>query len=128
MENLQSIFSDPSYSLMASRAGLHPETYWQTLHPKAKEQHLSRVGAPPATYVTAEQYANSQAVGANSGPNAFLSNNPVLAGYDENPMQPADPEVDPSADAAPALSSSGVDRLLKKPTSSPKYSYCHFHW
>lgn len=105
MENLQSIFSDPSYSLMASRAGLHPETYWQTLHPKAKEQHLSRVGAPPATYVTEEQYANSQAVGANSGPNAFISNNPVLAGYDANPLQPGYPGSGPRADAAPVLSS-----------------------
>ena len=105
MENLQSIFSDPMYSTMASRAGLHPETYWQTLHPKAKEQHLSRVGAPPATYVTAEQHANSQAVGANSGPNAYLSNSPVLAGYDGNPMQPGYPGSGPSADAAPVLSS-----------------------
>jgi hypothetical protein len=109
MENLQAIFSDPSYSMMASRAGLHPETYWQTLHPKAKEQHLSRVGAPPATYVTAEQHANSQAVGANSGPNAFISNNPVLAGYDGNPMQPGYPGSGPSGGVSPALSPSGVD-------------------
>lgn len=104
MENLQSIFSDPMYSMMASRSGLHPETYWQTLHPKAKEQHLSRVGAPPATYVTEEQYANSQAVGANSGPNAYLSNNPVLAGYDGNPVQPGYPGSGPRGDVAPALS------------------------
>jgi hypothetical protein len=100
MENLQSIFSDPSYSMMASRAGLAPDAYWQTLHPKAKEHHLSRVGAPVAPYVTAEQYANSQAVGANSGPNAFISNNPVLAGYDGNPMQP----IVPSEGAGPILS------------------------
>ena len=105
MENLQSIFSDPMYSTMASRAGLHPETYWQTLHPKAKEQHLSRVGAPPATYVTEGQYADSQAVGANSGPNAYLSNSPVLAGYDGNPIQPGYPGSGPRADAAPVLSS-----------------------
>ena len=109
MENLQSIFSDPTYSMMASRSGLHPETYWQTLHPKAKEQHLSRVGAAPATYVTEEQYANSQAVGANSGPNAYLSNNPVLAGYDGNPMQPGYPGSGPSESVSPALSSSDVD-------------------
>ena len=104
MENLQSIFSDPAYSTMASRAGLAPDAYWQTLHPKAKEHHLSRVGAPVAPYVTAEQYANGQAVGANSGPNAFLSNNPVLAGYDENPMQPGYPGSGPSLDVSPILS------------------------
>ena len=89
---------------MASRAGLAPDAYWQTLHPKAKEHHLSRVGAPVAPYVTAEQYGNSQAVGANSMPNAFLSNNPVLAGYDGNPMQPGYPGSGPSLDVSPALS------------------------
>ena len=104
MENLQSIFSDPAYSTMASRAGLAPDAYWQTLHPKAKEHHLSRVGAPVAPYVTAEQYGNSQAVGANSMPNAFLSNNPVLAGYGGNPMQPGYPGSGPSLDVSPALS------------------------
>lgn len=104
MENLQSIFSDPAYSTMASRAGLAPDAYWQTLHPKAKEHHLSRVGAPVAPYVTAEQYANGQAVGANSGPNAFISNNPVLAGYDGNPMQPGYPGSGPSLDVSPVLS------------------------
>ena len=109
MENLQSIFSDPMYSMMASRSGLHPETYWQTLNPKAKEQHLSRVGAAPATYVTEEQYGNSQAVGANSGPNAYLSNNPVLAGYDGNPVQPGHPRPGPRADASPSLTLPAVD-------------------
>jgi len=103
MENLQSIFSDPAYSTMASRAGLAPDAYWQTLHPKAKEHHLSRVGAPVAPYVTAEQYANGQAVGANSMPNAFLSNNPVLADYG-NPMQPGYPGSGPSLDVSPILS------------------------
>lgn len=113
MENLQSIFSDPAYSTMAYRAGLAPDAYWQTLHPKAKEHHLSRVGAPVAPYVTAEQYANSQAVGANSGPNAFISNNPVLAGYDGNPMQPGYPGSGPSLDVSPALSPNRDSMLVQ---------------
>tara|TARA_R110000764_G_scaffold230267_2_gene321430 strand:+ start:122 stop:1915 length:1794 start_codon:yes stop_codon:yes gene_type:complete len=98
---------------MAYRAGLAPDAYWQTLHPKAKEHHLSRVGAPVAPYVTAEQYANSQAVGANSGPNAFISNNPVLAGYDGNPMQPGYPGSGPSLDVSPALSPNRDSMLVQ---------------
>ena len=104
MDIQQSIFSDPMYQMMQGRSGLAPDQYWNSLHPEAKKQHLSRINADPATYVTEEQFGNSQAVGANSGPNAFVSDNPVLAGYDGNPVQPGYPSAGPSVDISPALS------------------------
>ena len=115
MDIQQSIFSDPMYQMMQGRSGLAPDQYWNSLHPEAKKQHLSRINADPATYVTEEQYGNSQAVGANSGPNAFVSDNPVLAGYDGDPVQPGYPSAGPSTESSPALSSS-IDRMIPQDT------------
>ena len=105
MDIQQTLFSDPMYQMMQGRSGLAPDQYWSSLHPEAKKQHLSRIGADPTTYLSEQQYGNSQAVGANSGPNALLSNNPVLAGYGGNPVQPGYPGTGPSTEVSPALSS-----------------------
>ena len=41
------VFQDPAFQVMAQREGMAPNDYWNSLHPEAQTQHLSRVTAPP---------------------------------------------------------------------------------
>lgn len=122
MDIQQSIFSDPMYQMMQGRSGLAPDQYWKSLRPEAKKQHLSRINADPATYLSEAQYGNIQAVGANSGPNAFVSDDPVLAGY-TGPSEDVSPALSASKDAMIVQAAPGILQSQQSQSPASNVSY-----
>ena len=88
--NIQLIYNDPSHQQRAAQMGMDMTAYVANMDPRAIQANIANLSRGPAVYNTREQVDNMRSVGANSGPNAFVSsdqNNPMNEGMLSGPMR-----------------------------------------